>query len=116
MSAATLRSVNDSLRDDLARLRVLADSVRTKPDRAGDLRAACNDFCDAFLIHHESKHLLLYPVLRQDVVNQLISSHRHIVVLLARIRHAEITGMHQALTDLAGVLEAHLRTEEEQGR
>jgi hypothetical protein len=38
MSAAMLRSVNESLRDDLARLRVLADSVRTDPDRAGDLR------------------------------------------------------------------------------
>lgn len=115
MSAAVLRSVNESLRDDLARLRVLADAVRTSPGRADDLRVSCRSFCDAVLVRQESKRLHLYPGLPEDVVDRLADGHRHIVVQLARIRHAEVTEVHVALTDLAGLLETLLRVEEDHG-
>jgi hypothetical protein len=114
MSAAALRSVNESLRDDLARLRLLADSVRTNPGRAGDLRASFHNFCDTFLVQHESKDVHLYPALRQEAVHRLIGSHRLIVVQLARIRHADVADVDRALADLALLLEDHLRSEEDQ--
>ncbi|HWD79223.1 MAG TPA: hemerythrin domain-containing protein [Kribbella sp.] len=114
MSAAALRSVNESLRDDLARLRLLADSVRTNPGRAGDLRTSFHNFCDTFLVQHESKDVHLYPALRRDAVDRLISSHRLIVVQLARIRHADVADVPDALAELAGLLEDHLRSEEDQ--
>ncbi|MEV4262454.1 hemerythrin domain-containing protein [Kribbella sp. NPDC049584] len=114
MSAAALRSVNESLRDDLARLRLLADSVRTNPGRAGDLRASSHNFCDTFLVQHEAKDVHLYSALRPDAVDRLISSHRLIVVQLARIRHADVTDLPEALAALAGLLDDHLRSEEEQ--
>ncbi|MFI6833616.1 hemerythrin domain-containing protein [Kribbella sp. NPDC050241] len=126
MSAATLRSVNESLRDELARLRVLADSPPTNRRQTDDLRAFCAAYCDTLLAQQAFKRSQLYQVLAagqefRPVVERLSGHHGLIAFQLGRIRQAaaalqrdgQATGdLRQSLTELSALLEDHLSDEE----
>lgn len=116
VSRATLLAGNESLRDELARLRVLADVPQLDPSRTEDLRAFCRTYCDTLLADQDHKRIHLYPEARA-----LTSSQDEIGAQIARVRRTAelLTGLEtttadlrQHLDQLSALLENHLSAEE----
>jgi hypothetical protein len=136
--ARTLREIHEQLRDDLARLRVLADVLRRgqrgmrRPagpgrgpelgNRAGDLKSFCERYCQALLQHQELMAARLF--LPGPLAGRLLRGHQELADRAGRIRRAasalSATGLaatedlRQELTGLSHQLEDQLSYEEAQ--
>lgn len=98
------------------------------PDRLrGDIRVHCLRFCAALTAHHTIEDTQMFPQLRHyspaagAVVDRLVSEHERIAGLVTALERkvgelaadpASLGGVAEAVTGLAGELEAHLDSEE----
>jgi hypothetical protein len=121
-----LLDVNEQLRDDLARLRVLADVLwRGQQDtgpgrglelgsRAGDLKSFCERYCRAVIKSQELKAAWLFPEHGQQELAEGIGRIRRAASALSATSLAATEDLRQEFTGLSHQLENHLSYEEAQ--